>query len=614
MNSNEEYLDELLKSIEPITNPEGIDDENDSEIPVDTSEEVEIAPNSFEESVSIPEEPDQTSKEPNQTQEEKLSNVVDNLIDNDSENSVKETEQENHLNMSEDEINALLNDVKNSTIGEKTEDSTDVKELLKQFDEDEDLTDIQNILEKNDNDEAVDTKITDENQEDIVIPESILAEELNVTNEDVADENENSDEPVKKRIMKEKKQKTVKEKKVKEKKVKEKQENLFTKVFNMLTEEEEEEKKVRKEEAKVTDDLSLIPEKNETGITDENLQILDELSKEDKKKNKKLKKKGKDKKKGTSTDEETEESDDQVKGKNNKKQKKEKKERKQKTPVQTKHEKKLPKKRVISTFALCFTILALILIMSFVLEEHNNIKDAGWAFDNEDYETCYENLYGLNLNEENQSMYNKSETILVLRRKLSSYENYKRLGMDVEALNALFEGVRMYPQIQAKAQEYNVVEKVDSIYNSILAKFDEYGLTQDDVNEILAYESKVKYTKRLQSIIDGTPFVYEDDLVQQQEQTIDDILPEEEDFLPEDPNAIFENNSETGTTEDSSTTVQDTEINNEVNSEQNVQDDQPVHVGSKSTNQGTRVTNGNMNLSSEIEDGSVVLDSDNSND
>ena len=612
MNSNEEYLDELLKSIEPITNPEGIDDENDAEIPADTSNEVEIDSNSFEASVSTLEESDQAPKEPNQTQEEELPNDIGDLIDNDSENSVKETEQENHLNMSEDEINALLNDVKNSTVGEKTEDSTDVKELLKQFDEDEDLTDIHNILEKNDNDEAVDTKITDENLEDIVIPESILADEANETNEDIADENENLDESVKKQ-KKEKKQKTVKEKK--QKTVKEKKENLFTKVFNMLTEEEEEteEKKGKKEETKVLDDLSLIPEKNETGITDENLQILDELSKEDKKKNKKLKKKGKDKKKGTPTDEETEESDDQVKGKN-KKQKKEKKDRKQKTHVQTKPEKKLPKKRVISTFALCFTILALILIMSFVLEEHNNIKDASWAFDNEDYETCYENLYGLNLNEENQSMYNKSETILVLRRKLSSYENYKRLGMDVEALNALFEGVRMYPQIQAKAQEYNVVEKVDSIYNSIMAKFDEYGLTQDDVNEILAYESKVKYTKRLQSIIDGTPFVYEDDVAQQQEQTIDDILPEEEDFLPEDPNSIFEDNSETVTTEDSSATEQDTEINNEVNSEQNVQDDQPVRVGSNSANQGTRVTNGNMNLSSEIEDGSVVIDNDNSND
>ncbi len=84
--------------------------------------------------------------------------------------------------------------------------------------------------------------------------------------------------------------------------------------------------------------------------------------------------------------------------------------------------------------------------------------------------------------------------------------------------------------------------------------------------------------------------------------------------MPEDPNSIFEDNSETGTTEDSSVTVQDTEINNEVNSEQNVQDDQPVRVGSNSTNQGTRVTNGNMNLSSEIEDGSVVIDNDNSND
>ncbi len=357
----------------------------------------------------------------------------------------------------------------------------------------------------------------------------------------------------------------------------------------------------------------MIPEKTETGITDENLQILDELSKEDNKKDKKLKKKSKRKKKGDGEEQASaEESDDENakgKGKKKSKPKKEKKEKQPKTQTPRKPEKKLPKKRVIVTFAFCFTILAIIIIMSFVIEGLSNIREARWAFDNEDYITCYENLYGLDLNEENQSIYNKSETILILRKKLSSYENYKRLGMDLEALNALFDGVRMYPQIQERAEEYQILDRVENIYNSILAKFDGYGLTQTDVAEILAYDSKVKYTKRLQSIVDGTPFVYEDDIVQQeetvQEQTIDEILPEEEDFLPEDPNSIFETDGEI--IEDNSDMVHDTDNGND-DIESNEQDNQPVRVGSNSANKGTRVTSDNMNVSSEVKDGSVVID------
>jgi hypothetical protein len=57
------------------------------------------------------------------------------------------------------------------------------------------------------------------------------------------------------------------------KKEKEKKETIFTKILNLLTEEIEEAPKAKGE----------VPEADETGITNENLNILKSLSKEDKK-------------------------------------------------------------------------------------------------------------------------------------------------------------------------------------------------------------------------------------------------------------------------------------------------------------------------------------------
>ena len=326
------------------------------------------------------------------------------------------------------------------------------------------------------------------------------------------------------------KKKSRKEKKEK-KEGKDKKDSVFTKILNMLTEEIEEPK------AK-----SGVPEAGETGITDENLGILKELSKEDKKKAKKEEKKNKKngKKGGKKGDAEEADSKD-GKGKKAKpkkdKKKREKKEKKEKPVVISKPEKKLPRKRVLSVFGLCFSILAAILILQGVVSKSDNIKDAKYAFDTADYETCFANLSGIERTEEEEALYQKSFVILSVQRKLDSYNNFMLMKREKEALNSLFEGVIAYREQEANAVEWGVQGQVMAIYEEIWNKLEAYGLSAEDVEEILAYESKVTYTKRLDSIVNGTPFDINDTMdgeVVLEPQPLEDVLPGEEDFLPED--------------------------------------------------------------------------------
>ncbi len=327
-------------------------------------------------------------------------------------------------------------------------------------------------------------------------------------------------------------------------KSKKKKESFFSKILNILTEEIDEPKKGK------------VPEAGETGVTKENLNILEELSAEDRKKAKKAKKEEKQNRKTKKNaknsakkgDGEAEEKGKDSKGKKAKKAKKakkklEKKDKPRKVEVITKPEKKLPRKRVLSTLVLCFSILAAILILQNVVTKSDNIKDAQFAYDSGDYATCFANLEIVERDEEEETLYQKSMIIMSVQRKWDSYNNFMLMNNEVEALNALLEGVAEYKKQEAVAVEWNVHSQIMAVYQDILAALQGYGLSQEDIDEILGYESKVTYTKRLDSIVNGTPFVieeYMEDMYSSEPQPLQDVLPGEEDFLPDDTTLVNE--------------------------------------------------------------------------
>lgn len=577
-----DYLEELMKSIEPAIYPDGVPRDEDED---DGNEEVfgegeEFADEYEMELASIPEKPSANQPSESEVQVESALEEIDSQVseveaevqldfgepeqeeaneavdDNSGENGEvawddigsgnAEPEQpeaeleeiELDMSMSEEEIDAMLNAAKSSAEEEKIpiSDSDDVADLLSLFGDDSDISDIKETLDKADNNIAVDQSALDEPE--VAIPD--------LDEEEKTDQEEGGKKAKKKR---EKKQRVKKQKGTdeaaegEEGAVKEKKPGLFSKLFGALTEE-------------VPDDEPAVPETEETGVTDENAQILSELDAEDKGKKKKKKKK---KDKGKKEQPETEGSERDIRDKEDgeeepeedKKKKKPKKEKKKKEPKpeDTTPSKKLPRKRVRLTFLFAFSVLAAVLILSFFLTDYIQKKQARFAYDNAEYEKAYSDLYGMDLNEEEQEIFKKSRVIMILQRKVDSYENYMQLGMKAEALNALLEGYDLYPSVMEKAEEYGVREQVKESYDKLVEYLATFGLSTLDAEEINGYTSAVQYNKRILSIVNNTPFEYGysseenvDEVPEAEDvvQTVEDILPEEEDFLPDNPEDIFE--------------------------------------------------------------------------
>ena len=394
-----------------------------------------------------------------------------------------------------------------------------------------------------------------------------------------------------------------------------KKETFFSKLFTMLTEEDEEEEPKK----------GTVPEASVTGITDENETILEELSKEEKKKRKKeekeQKKKEKEaKKKGKTTPEGEEAEEDEAEDDKKKKKKKVKKEKPRKVvDIDEKPPKKLSKKKVSVVFAFCFSILALILILHTVLLDWGNIKEARWAFDNADYETCYANLYGEERSEKDEEIFQKSYIILTVQRKWDSYENLRQAGMEIEALDALFEGVRVYRNMQSRAESYGILSRITPIFETIYGTLQSYGLSDADIEKILSYESKVSYTKHLESIVNGTPFVMNEWLpetaepeveeVIQEPQALEDVLPMEEDFLPDDTSLVTEMNQTEDVFVQEEPPVEVPVVQEQGNTV--VVGSSPVDISGSSQEAvnvgGTNVGSGSTNISAELNGNNVFV-------
>lgn len=301
---------------------------------------------------------------------------------------------------------------------------------------------------------------------------------------------------------------------------KEKQPGFFAKLLDFLLESEEDEDPVAAEVLAGND--------GETGmITDENKELLKELSDEDKKGKKKKKKKDKKGKKGKDGEEDDKKAKKEKKPKKVK-QKKEKPKKKEEEVDLLPPSKPLSKKKVITVFLFCATIAAGIIVFATVLPDTMQKKDAHTAYDQGNYAEVYDLLYGKELDEQDEALFQGSNLVLQMQRKLSSYDNYVNLDMRPEALNALITGVARYQRILPEAENYNVVVEVNDIYAQILDRLSAFGLSEQDALDLLALDDDVIYTQRLNAIINGESYGEEEENA---EPGVQDMLPEEEEIM-----------------------------------------------------------------------------------
>ncbi len=294
-----------------------------------------------------------------------------------------------------------------------------------------------------------------------------------------------------------------------------KKKGLFARFFEMLTEEAEDENESLR-------------------LSDENKDILSDLDKE-KTAGKKKKKKGKKNAAGA----EGEEGAEGQKGKGGKpaKAKKPKKPKPEKPPKEPEPEplippRKLTLKRVLPVALVCASLGILIVVFANASVDFTDKQNAKEAYYSGDYQTCYENLFGKDLNETEQIMFGTSESILRVRLWMREYEMFVEAGEEVEALDVLIQAVNDFPKLYAYAEKWNAGDDVQAGYTGILNILaGKYGLTEAQALEIASVRSDYDYTEMVVDIVQGKTYGSWNEQPEEPETPEPEPLPDE---LPEE--------------------------------------------------------------------------------
>ena len=296
----------------------------------------------------------------------------------------------------------------------------------------------------------------------------------------------------------------------------EKKSGFFARLWHFLTEEAEE----------IEDEVS----KGAENATGENAEIIKELDNEDANKKKKKDKKKKSKKAGKAVPVEgaEEEEGENAGGTSAKKKKKKEKKEKEKRPPEPKV---LTRRATIVLVAFCATLIAAITFLSSFLPEYADKAEARRAFYAGDYKTVYEQLNNKKLGSSDEIMFQRAVEVLSLQHKLDSYQNRIVLGKDMEALDALFQGVDLYIEL-AGSDTSGALDELTEIYQQICTILqNDYGVSSEEAVEINGYDNET-YTRKLDSILHGTEFYLPgEEPVEETPSVPEDVLPDEEAFI-----------------------------------------------------------------------------------
>ena len=161
-----------------------------------------------------------------------------------------------------------------------------------------------------------------------------------------------------------------------------------------------------------------------------------------------------------------------------------------------------PKKKAVAAL-FGASVGAAILLITSILSTQGYLYKARRAFYNQDYQTVYRSTFGMELDPSKDMglIKARSTVIMKLQRRYDSYQNYIKLGMEKEALDALLQGIVTYDFLNAEAERYDVSAEFGAVKSNIMNALERYNIDETRARELAGIQDAVLYTIALEDII-----------------------------------------------------------------------------------------------------------------
>ncbi|NLO08374.1 MAG: hypothetical protein GX129_00680 [Clostridiales bacterium] len=152
---------------------------------------------------------------------------------------------------------------------------------------------------------------------------------------------------------------------------------------------------------------------------------------------------------------------------------------------------------------LFFGVLVILLLISTNIFSYSlSIKNATDYFGRQRYTQAYNEVYGIELKDEDIELYDKIMTVMFVNKQLNSYNNYYHMRKFPEALDSLLKGLQRYDKYIELATMLGIKTDLDYVRDQIVAElYSVFNLTEEQALRIINSESQAKYSIAVYDVI-----------------------------------------------------------------------------------------------------------------
>ncbi len=150
-----------------------------------------------------------------------------------------------------------------------------------------------------------------------------------------------------------------------------------------------------------------------------------------------------------------------------------------------------------------FAIIATILIIGSNMVTYTlSIQHATNYFNHRKYTQAYNEVYGVDIKDEDIEMYDKIQTVMFVNKQLNSYNNYYAIEKYPEALDSLLKGLSRYDKYIELATMLGIESDLDYVRSQILAELSNvFNLSEEKAMQILEYDSMEDYSLAVYDVV-----------------------------------------------------------------------------------------------------------------
>ncbi len=152
-----------------------------------------------------------------------------------------------------------------------------------------------------------------------------------------------------------------------------------------------------------------------------------------------------------------------------------------------------------------FAMIAVVIIVGTSIFSYSlSIKNAEIEFERDEYTLAYNEIYGLEIKDEDIMLYDRIMTVMYVQKQLNSYYNHYQMGDKPKALDSLLKGLQRYEKYIELAVKLDVDSDLDAVRKEILKEINAtFSLTEQEAMEIIQSDSQAEYSKKVYDAVEG---------------------------------------------------------------------------------------------------------------